>query len=140
LIANLFILDNTKKKFTVYHSSRPTSFATVLLQEDLTIAHVSVNVLGCYYKNANVEKWNFFWKDDVRFFSFILSRSNELFYGHKLKFRKNKRLGKYEKFRIIPWKNQIPKDIPPLKCQLGFHPVSDYKVWVIPYQEKHTNS
>ncbi|KAA1069354.1 hypothetical protein PGT21_021891 [Puccinia graminis f. sp. tritici] len=140
LIVNLLISDNRKKRFMIPHSSSDACGKTILLQEDLDISRLAVMILGCYYKNQNIEKWSFLFKADERFLIYLLNKSTELFHRDSLKAKKSKSFGSFKTYQIVPWKTQMKPELKLLNLELGHRNIADFKSWVIPYQEKDTNS
>ncbi|EFP82960.2 uncharacterized protein PGTG_09928 [Puccinia graminis f. sp. tritici CRL 75-36-700-3] len=119
----------TKKRFMIPHSSSDSCGKTILLQEDLDISRLAVMILGCYYKNQNIEKWSFLFKVDERFLIYLLNKSTELFHRDSLKAKKSKSFGSFKTYQIVPWKTQMKPELKLLNLELGHRNIADFKSW-----------
>jgi hypothetical protein len=103
LLVNFFLSPKAKIMYTTKASQHAHSAHVKISTEDITLTQIAVNILGSYYKNQNIEKWNLLFKKDELMIGVLLKASSLIFYtGSAHEFRNNF-LPKLKSFNLLPW-------------------------------------
>jgi hypothetical protein len=119
LLVRAFLLKgNLEKSYGCRRSSCSISDDLVITQEDIILTELAFNILGCYYKNQNIEKWELILKTEDRMFNFLTKISSAKYKNTMYKVFHPYKIKSFKSLNLFPWKSQTDMSISKLPVEL----------------------
>ncbi|KAI7936005.1 hypothetical protein MJO29_015308 [Puccinia striiformis f. sp. tritici] len=97
---------NVEQLYQVKNTDQATAVYSTITSEHLTMAEITCQILGNYYKNGNYKKWNIVFQTDQCLFDFLVRISSTKFHPGKSSKFKDKFFDQFKAYQLFPWNTE----------------------------------
>ncbi|KAH9446885.1 hypothetical protein Pst134EA_028872 [Puccinia striiformis f. sp. tritici] len=106
---------DSKARYKLQNPERFILVKTTITTVDLIMAEIVCNILGSYYKNQNLQKWNLLFKLDQHMFDFLIRISSINSNRTMHSFYRGSLFPELKSHNLFPWKKKdeiLPRSLP----------------------------
>ncbi|KNE91945.1 hypothetical protein PSTG_14658 [Puccinia striiformis f. sp. tritici PST-78] len=106
---------DSKARYKLQNPERFILVKTTITTVDLIMAEIVCNILGSYYKNQNLQKWNLLFKLDQHMFDFLIRISSINSNRTMHSFYRGSLFPELKSHNLLPWKKKdeiLPRSLP----------------------------